>query len=103
MKMISERKISESLSISQFEINGVILHFRFNRNLSLERTSEDVRYSSNIAGINSFQTDLKTIFIESFINPLLRNVVKWSDTMVSICCKIFKVCLTILRHCEVKG
>ena len=42
----------------------------------------------------------------SNINPLLRSIVKWSDTLqksYSICCKIFKVCLTILRHCEVKG
>ena len=41
-----------------------------------------------------------------FFNPLLRNVVKWSDTILkscSKCCKIFKVCLTILRHYEVKG
>ena len=40
------------------------------------------------------------------INPLLRNVVKLSDTLqksCSKCCKIFKVCLIILRHCEVKG
>ena len=39
-------------------------------------------------------------------NPLLRNVAKWSDTLkksCSKCCKIFKVCLTILQHCEVKG
>ena len=41
-----------------------------------------------------------------FLNPLLRNVVKWSDTLsksCSKCCKIFKVCLTILRHCEVNS
>ena len=40
------------------------------------------------------------------INHLLRNVLKWSDTLkksCSKCCKILKVCLTILRHCEVKG
>ena len=40
------------------------------------------------------------------INPLLRNVVKWSDTLKKACsirCKIFKMCLTILQHCEVKG
>ena len=34
-----------------------------------------------------------------YINPSLRNVVKWSDTIL----KSFKVYLTILRHCEVKG
>ena len=49
----------------------------------------------------------KTIPQENLnFNPLLRNVVKWSDTLLkccSICCKIFKVCLTILRYCEVKG
>ena len=42
----------------------------------------------------------------TIINPLLRNVIKWSDTLLkfySKCCKIFKVCLTILGHCEVKG
>ena len=44
--------------------------------------------------------------IMQYLNPLLCNVVNWSDTLqksCSICCKIFKVCLTILRHCEVKG
>ena len=51
-----------------------------------------------------FETDFSSY--ECIINPLLGNVVKWSDTLLkscSICCKIFKVCLTILRHCEVKG
>ena len=50
--------------------------------------------------------DLFFIFTLIFINPLLLNVVKWSDTFLkscSICCKIFKMCLTILQHCEVKG
>ena len=39
-------------------------------------------------------------------NPLFRNVVKWPDILqesCSICYKIFNVCLTILRHCEVRG
>ena len=48
----------------------------------------------------------KIIKIVKIINPLLRNVVKWSDTLLKswrICCKIFKVYLTILRHREVKG
>ena len=43
---------------------------------------------------------------DAYINLLLRIVVKWSDTLsksCSICCRIFKVCLTILRYCEVKG
>ena len=46
------------------------------------------------------------IIIDLEFNPLLRNVVKWSATHLkscSKCLKIFKVCLTILRHCEVKG
>ena len=41
-----------------------------------------------------------------YINPLLRNVVKWSDILQKSCsirCKIFKVCLTILQYCEVTG
>ena len=49
----------------------------------------------------------KWILISIFLfNPLLRNVVKWPDTLLkscSKCCKIFKVCLTILRNGEVKG
>ena len=35
-----------------------------------------------------------------------RNAIKWSDVLektCNICCKIFKVCMTILWHCEVKG
>ena len=39
-------------------------------------------------------------------NPLMHNVPKWSDTLLkscSICCKILKVCLTILWQCEVKS
>ena len=37
---------------------------------------------------------------DRMFNPLLRRVVKWSDgqQMISKCCKIFKICLTILRH-----
>ena len=44
--------------------------------------------------------------MDEWINPLLRNVVKWSDAFYKSCgkcCKIFKMCLTILPHCEVKG
>ena len=40
------------------------------------------------------------------INPLLRNVVKCSDTLLkscSKCCKFFIVRLAILGHREVKG
>ena len=40
------------------------------------------------------------------INPSLCNVVKWLDTLekfCSICCKIIKVYLTILRHCEINS
>ena len=41
------------------------------------------------------------------INPLLRNVVKWSNKLLKNLAvnalMIFKVCLTILRHYEVKG
>ena len=54
----------------------------------------------------SWQTTGTIYIVEiTLINPLLRNVVQWSDTLLkscSICCKIFEVCLTILRHCEVK-
>ena len=48
---------------------------------------------------------LDTVY-QQHIKPLLRNVVKWLDTLEKSCskwCKIFKVCLTILRHCKVKG
>ena len=40
------------------------------------------------------------------LNPLVHNVPNWSNTLeksYSICCKIFKVCLTILGHCALKG
>ena len=49
---------------------------------------------------------LHFVWVKTKFNPLLCNVVKWSDThqkSYSICCKISKVCLTILRQCEVKG
>ena len=54
---------------------------------------------------NEFLT-IEVLHITYKINPLLRNVVKLSDTLqkcCSKCCKIFKVCLTILRHCKIKG
>ena len=41
----------------------------------------------------------------SIINPLMNNVLKWLDTLqksCSKCCKIFKVCLTILAHYALK-
>ena len=63
--------------------------------------SQEKTLKKKVAKVNSFS------FAEgSFLNPLLCNVVKWSDILqksCSICCKIFKVCLAILRHCEVKG
>ena len=44
------------------------------------------------------------------VNPLIHNIPKWSDTLWSDtpkwpgkCCKINKVCLTILRHYALKG
>ena len=39
---------------------------------------------------------------KNIFNPLLRNVVKWSDTLLKSFSKC-KVCLTILLHCEVKS
>ena len=39
-------------------------------------------------------------------NPLMHNAPKWSDTLkksCSICCKIFKVCLTILGRYALKA
>ena len=47
---------------------------------------------------NAFQYSAKTL--ES-VKSLMLNVPKWSDTLqksCSKCCKIFKVCLTILGH-----
>ena len=38
------------------------------------------------------------IYVHKVLNPLLFNVAKRSDTLLkssSICCKIYKVCLTI--------
>ena len=48
------------------------------------------------------------IFYFSNFNPLMHNAPNWSDTLwkfCSICCKIFKVCLTILdiMHLRVKN
>ena len=57
--------------------------------IKYESISKYIKTISNY--IDSFPygtASLKTYFL----NPLLHNV-----------CKIFKVCLTILRHCEVKG
>ena len=54
-----------------------------------------VRFNANVSNFPSHE----------FFNYLLCNVVKWSDTLqksCSKCCKIFKVCLAILRHYEVK-
>ena len=44
--------------------------------------------------------------LQSSINPLMHNVPKWSDTLEKSCgkcCKIFKVCLTILGHYALNG
>ena len=41
-----------------------------------------------------------------FLNPLMHNVPKWSDTLwksYSIFYKIFKICVTILGHYVLKG
>ena len=46
------------------------------------------------------------IIVCNVFNPLMHNVLKWSDTLqksCSICCKIFKVCLTILRRYALRG
>ena len=54
----------------------------------------------------SVKSELVLQVVDTQFNPLLRSAVKWSDTLLkscSICCKIFKVRLTILQHCEEKG
>ena len=41
------------------------------------------------------------LWIRNMVNSLIRNVVKWSDTLLkscSSCCKIFRVCRTTLWH-----
>ena len=46
------------------------------------------------------------IYIRHDFDPLMHNVTKWSDTVLkscSKCCKIFKLCLTILGHYELNG
>ena len=48
---------------------------------------------------------INSMFQENWVNPLIHNVRKWSDTLqksCSICCKIFKVCLTIFEHYALK-
>ena len=53
----------------------------------------------------------KTLYLDTFhavkhINPLMHNVPKWSDTLKKTCgkcCKIFKVCLTILGRYALNG
>ena len=41
----------------------------------------------------------------TFLNPLMHNVPKWSHTLKSCskCCKILKLCLTILGHYALNG
>ena len=57
--------------------------------IKYESISKYIKTISNYTDSFPYGTaSLKTYFL----NPLLHNV-----------CKIFKVCLTILRHCEVKG
>ena len=61
------------------------------------------------AAISKRQGDQrKNNFFEKkkLFSPLMHNVPKWSDTLsrsCSICCKIFKVCLTILGYYALKG
>ena len=46
------------------------------------------------------------MFFYTMINPLMHNVLKWSDTLQKSCSKIykvFKVCLTTLGHYALKG
>ena len=51
-------------------------------------------------------TGIKSYCQNYFFNPLMLNVREWSETLYkscSKCCKIFKVCLTILGHYALKG
>ena len=46
------------------------------------------------------------IYLHKVFNTLPRNTANRSDTLQkfrSICCKICKVCPTILQHCEANG
>ena len=66
--------------------------------MRLQRLSV-VLYSKviSIVGHNIAYTEVCTF------NPFMHNVPNWSDTLCSKCRKIFKVCLTILGHCALKG
>ena len=49
-------------------------------------------------------TSLKASLLLEFLSELFGPFdFSYCYCCCSICCKIFKVCLTILRHCEVKG
>ena len=57
-------------------------------------------------GHKEFYHSLYNLFVIKKFNPLMLNVPKWYDTLLkscSICCKIFKVSLTILGHYALKG
>ena len=46
-------------------------------------------------------TYTKVTLFHACFNPSVNNAPKWSDTLqisCNICCKIFKVCLAVLRH-----
>ena len=60
----------------------------------------------NLVTTNSLDKFIFPFRAFSSINSLMYNIPKWSDTLwksCSKCCKIFKVCLTILEHYALKG
>ena len=70
-------------------------------------TSLRQKYKKLFEGfITTFEKYKKDFQHPQCFNPLMHNVPKWSDRLLkscSICCKIFKVCLTILGHYALKG
>ena len=67
------------------------------------RGCRDFTYLEERTNMIFWQKDYSKLFD---FNPLMRNAPKWSDTFLksySKCCRIFKVCLTILGHYALKG
>ena len=66
--------------------------------------TKDTRTTFTSGGVY-FLSNLYSISTKE-INPLMHNILKWSDARwksCSICCKILKVCLTIFGYCTWKG
>ena len=77
--------------------------FLYDRDLRHQRVQNIIR---TFLGHKSMMATHKGVLVTNNINPLMHNVPTWSDTLqksCSICCKIFKVSLTISGNYALKG